>query len=151
MSPLKFLIPGTAALLLAGAVIAQEEAVTPSPEDDATMAALNQDIAACEMWAYETVGPPPAGEKPESKEGSVVKGTVIGAGTGAAVGAVGGEVVAGKAGKGAAAGAIVGGITGYLKTSKNKKNKEKEADAMDVQQERFDNAVLTCMNAKGYE
>lgn len=147
MSPLKLLIPGAAAFLLAGAVIAQEEAT----EDTAENAALNQDIAACEMWAYETVGPPPAGEAPESKEGSVVKSTIIGAGAGAAVGAIGGEVVAGKAGKGAATGAVVGGLAGLLKSRKNKKAKEKEADSMADQQETFDNAVLTCMNAKGYE
>lgn len=148
MSSLKLLIPGVAALMLTSAVIAHEEEAT---EDTAENATLNQDIAACEMWAYETVGPPPAGEAPESKEGSVVKSTVIGVGTGAAVGAVGGEVVADKAGKGAAVGAIAGGLAGYLKGSKNKKAKEKEADSMADQQETFDNAVLTCMNAKGYE
>lgn len=147
MSPFKILIPGAAAFLLAGAVIAQEEAT----EDTAENAALNQDIAACEMWAYETVGPPPAGEAPKSKEGSVVKATIIGAGAGAAVGAIGGEVVAGKAGKGAATGAVVGSLAGLLKSRKNKKAKEKEAGAMADQQETFDNAVLTCMNAKGYE
>lgn len=148
MSPLKLLIPGAAALLLTGAVIAHEEEAT---EDTSENAALNQDIAACEMWAYETVGAPPAGEAPESKEGSVVKSTIIGAGAGAAVGAIGGEVVAGKAGKGAATGAVVGGLAGLLKSRKNKKAKEKEAGAMADQQETFDNAVLTCMNAKGYE
>ncbi len=149
MTPLKMIIPGAAALLLAGTVLAHDDEA--ASEDTSHVDAYNQDAAACQMWAYENVGAPPAGEAPEAKEGSVVKATAIGAGTGAAVGAVGGEVTAGKAGKGAAIGAIVGGVAGYLKSDKNKKNKEKETEAMDDQQETFDDAVATCMRAKGYQ
>ena len=121
----------------------------------------DQDRFECHSWAVQQAdfdpthppqpsAPPPTAEK---KKGGVLKGAAGGALLGAAVGAI-----AGDAGKGAAGGAVAGGAVGGL-IRKNQKDQQAQARAdYEVQQRaaldqgraRYDRAIKTCLEARGY-
>jgi len=147
------------ALILAGAVLAQEVFIYPtkgqSPEQQ------SRDRGECHAWAVQQTGfdparpqvaaaPPPA---PSGPQGEVVRG----AARGAALGAVGGAI-AGDAGKGAAIGAGTGALFGGMKRM-DKARADQQAQQQYAQQQQatlaqgqaaYSRALGACLEGRGY-
>jgi hypothetical protein len=123
---------------------------------------MQQDQAACQVWATQQTGfnPNQASSTmppPPPSTGGPFGGVVRGGATGAAMGAVGGAIT-GNAGRGAAAGAATGALLGGItRADQNRRDAEatrqwaqQQAAAQSAERDRFNRAFRACLEGKGY-
>jgi hypothetical protein len=145
---------GLAALLTAGAVLAQQPIFYPSKGQSHQR--QQSDVSECQTWAKQNTGVDPVAIAQQSGQPTAAPrqgGAVRGAAGGAALGAVGGAI-GGNAGKGAAIGAATGTMVGGVRQRRANEAaaQQQQTGQQQVSQQMatFNRAVAACMTGRGY-